>query len=216
MTSDHFARKSEGFGRARARRPWLWELTETFKMRFRRHAKANDGNASHSQASAFEFGLAFFLKGANSFERIASREAQRVHFIFIGEACIDRRGQSASDGRFNRFDRDRTAPCPGRWLQAHAPEGDLAAAEPWSSFDLGRLLRGSVAPGFQLQPDRYAAYAIASGVGPETVAIVRKSVEANSSMVVPERNEQLLAEARFKDSEVFYADMTSRGWIAYA
>jgi tRNA (cmo5U34)-methyltransferase len=73
------------------------------------------------------------------------------------------------------------------------------------------------APGFQLQLDRYAAYAIASGVGPETVAIVRKSVEANSSIVVTERNEQLLAEARFKDSEVFYAAGTAwRGWVAYA
>jgi hypothetical protein len=152
MASGLFARKSEGF----------WSCARPTSMAVRAHGdfqddvsapcQANDGNASHSQASAFEFGLAFFLKGANSFERIASREAQRVHFIF----------------------------------------------------------------GFQLQLDRYAAYAIASGVGPETVAIVRKSVEANSSMVVPERNEQLLAEARFKDSEVFYADMTSRGWIAYA
>jgi tRNA (cmo5U34)-methyltransferase len=72
------------------------------------------------------------------------------------------------------------------------------------------------APGFQLQPDRYVFYAIASGVDPETVAIARKSVEADSSVVVPERNEQPLAEAPFKDCEVFYAGTAWRGWVAYA
>ena len=72
------------------------------------------------------------------------------------------------------------------------------------------------APAARLLVDRYAAYALASGVDPGTVAIARQKVEAGASMVGPQRVEQLLADAGFKDSQVFYVGMSWRGWAAYA
>jgi len=67
-----------------------------------------------------------------------------------------------------------------------------------------------------LRLDRYAAYARRSGVDPETVAGARTAVAAMTSMVPAHRNEQLLAEAGFKNIELFYLGMAWRGWVAYA
>ena len=69
---------------------------------------------------------------------------------------------------------------------------------------------------FKRNVDRYAAYARASGVDPETVAGAYESQKANTGLVPPERNEALLSEAGFTDVEVFYIGMAWRGWVAYA
>lgn len=69
---------------------------------------------------------------------------------------------------------------------------------------------------FSRNMDRYAAYAIASGVEPETVAGAQESQKANPGLVPPERDEALLAEAGFSDLELFYVGMSWRGWVAYA
>ena len=67
-----------------------------------------------------------------------------------------------------------------------------------------------------LRLDRYAAYALRSGVDPETVAGAKRAVGSLASMVPASRNEQLLEEAGFKEIEVFYVAMAWRGWVAYA
>ena len=67
-----------------------------------------------------------------------------------------------------------------------------------------------------LRLDRYASYALRSGVHPETVASAKKMVGSMTSMVPASRNEKLLEEAGFKDVEVFYVGMAWRGWVAYA
>jgi tRNA (cmo5U34)-methyltransferase len=72
------------------------------------------------------------------------------------------------------------------------------------------------APDFQLRLERYAEYARRSGVDLGTVASAKAAVEALESMVPAWRNEQLLAEAGFRDSEVFYVGMAWRGWVAYS
>jgi tRNA (cmo5U34)-methyltransferase len=72
------------------------------------------------------------------------------------------------------------------------------------------------APDFELRLDRYAAYALASGVDADTVAGARRALATSTTMVGASRNEQLLAEASFKDIEVFYVGMAWRGWVAYA
>ena len=69
---------------------------------------------------------------------------------------------------------------------------------------------------FRRNVDRYARYATASGVDPETVAGAYESQKANTGLVPAERNEALLSEARFTDVEPFYVGMAWRGWVAYA
>lgn len=72
------------------------------------------------------------------------------------------------------------------------------------------------APDFAKRLDRYAAYASRSGVDNDIVAGARAGVAALESMVRPQRNEQLLAEAGFDGTELFYLAMGWRGWLSYA
>jgi tRNA (cmo5U34)-methyltransferase len=72
------------------------------------------------------------------------------------------------------------------------------------------------APDLERRLERYANYALRSGVDAETVAGAKKAVGALESMVPDWRDEELLREAGFRDVELFYAAMAWRGWIAHA
>jgi tRNA (cmo5U34)-methyltransferase len=72
------------------------------------------------------------------------------------------------------------------------------------------------APDFEDRVERYGAYALASGVDARTVSGAKEHLRANQCMVPPNRNEQLLRDAGFKQAEVFYVGMAWRGWIARA
>ncbi|MBB4857527.1 tRNA (cmo5U34)-methyltransferase [Novosphingobium chloroacetimidivorans] len=69
---------------------------------------------------------------------------------------------------------------------------------------------------FTKRLDRYAAYARRSGVDDDVVAGARAGVAAMESVVPAQRNEQLLAEAGFDGTELFYLAMGWRGWLSYA
>lgn len=69
---------------------------------------------------------------------------------------------------------------------------------------------------FERNVDRDAAYACASGVDAATVAGAHESQKANPGLVPAERNEALLAEAGFIETELFYVGMSWRGWVGYA
>ncbi|WP_374569761.1 class I SAM-dependent methyltransferase [Phenylobacterium sp.] len=64
--------------------------------------------------------------------------------------------------------------------------------------------------------DRYAAYAIASGVEPERARAARDAVSDSVNMMAPEYDEAILREAGFKDVALFYAAFTWRGWCGCA
>ena len=72
------------------------------------------------------------------------------------------------------------------------------------------------APDFERRLERYAAYARASGVDVEIVEGAKEQHRSNPGLVPPERNASLLAEAGFREHEVFYVGMAGRGWIASA
>ena len=72
------------------------------------------------------------------------------------------------------------------------------------------------APDAPRRLDRYARYALASGVPAETVANARAAVGASTTMVPERRDVALLEQAGFHDTELFYAGMAWRGWITYA
>ena len=64
--------------------------------------------------------------------------------------------------------------------------------------------------------DRYAAFAIASGVEPEMANGARTSVADMVPLLTPEKDEALLRETGLVDVSLFYAAFTWRGWIGYA
>ena len=64
--------------------------------------------------------------------------------------------------------------------------------------------------------DRYAKYALRSGVAAQTVMNAKKAIGGSTSMVPDWRNEELLDQAGFHDTELFYAGMAWRGWVTYA
>ena len=72
------------------------------------------------------------------------------------------------------------------------------------------------APDVELRLNRYARFALRSGVDADTVANAKAAVGQLESIVSAARNEELLLEAGFHDAEVFYVGMAWRGWIAYA
>ncbi|WOK35923.1 class I SAM-dependent methyltransferase [Sphingomonas sp. C3-2] len=64
--------------------------------------------------------------------------------------------------------------------------------------------------------DRYAAYALSSGMPPESVAASRSAVAAGLNCTTPEQDEAVLAAAGFDEVELFYAGLAWRGWVARA
>ena len=74
----------------------------------------------------------------------------------------------------------------------------------------------------QHEPDRsrwlqrYAAFAVASGVDPETAEQARAAVSTTVSVLTPDDDEACLREAGFHTVEMFYAAFTWRGWSARA
>ncbi|CCE06075.1 Methyltransferase type 12 [Bradyrhizobium sp. STM 3843] len=64
--------------------------------------------------------------------------------------------------------------------------------------------------------DRYAAYAVASGVDAEQAKTMRKTVEAGVNMLSPEQDEAILRDGGFHDASRFFAAFTWQGWIGHA
>ncbi len=64
--------------------------------------------------------------------------------------------------------------------------------------------------------DRYAAFAISSGVEPEQAYGAREAVDANVAMLDPNQDEEILRAGGFGMVELFYAAFTWRGWVARA
>lgn len=71
-------------------------------------------------------------------------------------------------------------------------------------------------PDRSLWLDRYAAFAVSSGVDPDQAAKGKDTVRATLTLLSPDDEEALLSEAGFRDVGLFYAGFTWRGWVAYA
>jgi len=63
--------------------------------------------------------------------------------------------------------------------------------------------------------DRYAAFAIASGVPTENARNAAKAIGEQLPALSPEQDEALLQEAGFSGVRLFYAGLTFRGWVAF-
>ena len=72
------------------------------------------------------------------------------------------------------------------------------------------------APDLERRLARYANYALRSNADADIVAKAKAAVGALESMAPDWRDEALLRDAGFRDTEVFYVGMAWRGWIAYA
>lgn len=63
---------------------------------------------------------------------------------------------------------------------------------------------------------RYVAFAVASGVAPENARKAASTIGSTLPLLSPQREEELLEEAGFRNVRVFYAGMAFRGWVAQA
>lgn len=63
---------------------------------------------------------------------------------------------------------------------------------------------------------RYAAFAVASGMDPSAMENARRGIGARLPILAPEDDEQLLREAGFSGSSLFYMGFAFRGWVCYA
>lgn len=88
--------------------------------------------------------------------------------------------------------------------------------KPGATFVLADQCFDRSAADFLHRLNRYAAYALASGVDKEIVTKARAMMESNASIVTAERDVQLLQEAGFKQVETFYKGMAWEGWLAFA
>ena len=142
-------------------------------------------------------------------QRTVGAHARRVR---LHEGIID----AAPDGPFDaatclltlhfldRVERLRTVRDIRCRLKPGAP---FVAAH--SSFPQGKDERA-------LWLSRYAAFAVSSGVDPDSAKAMLTKVEAHLSLLAPEQDEDILREAGFSDVSLFYAAFTWRGWVAYA
>ena len=64
--------------------------------------------------------------------------------------------------------------------------------------------------------ERYARYALRSGVAADTISVAQAAIARSTTMVPDWRDRELLEQAGFDGTELFYAGMAWRGWIAYA
>lgn len=68
----------------------------------------------------------------------------------------------------------------------------------------------------QLWLSRSAAFAIASGIDPESAQNAATAIGSTLPLLSPEQDEALLEAAGFAGSRLFYAGLAFRGWVAYS
>jgi len=68
----------------------------------------------------------------------------------------------------------------------------------------------------ELRRDRYATFALNSGADPDDVAQTKARLVDVLHTVTAERDAELLAQAGFRDIDLFYAGLSWRGWSAIA
>lgn len=142
-------------------------------------------------------------------KRVLGRDLARVSFH---EGYIDDAPEGPFDAAtclltlhfLDAAERTRTAHEVRRRLRRGAP---FVAAH--SSFPQDKEERA-------LWLSRYAAFAVASGLGSEQAEKMRVAVGANVPLLAPEQDESILREAGFSDVAMFYAAFTWRGWVGYA
>lgn len=74
----------------------------------------------------------------------------------------------------------------------------------------------SAAPDFQRRFERFLRFARNNGAPPEDIELARERILASSHMIGRVREEELIAEAGFRDVEIFYAGFAWTGWCARA
>jgi tRNA (cmo5U34)-methyltransferase len=63
---------------------------------------------------------------------------------------------------------------------------------------------------------RYVAFAMSSGVDPDSAQNAASAIESNLPLLAPCDEEAMLAETGFTETQLFYAGFTFRGWVTYA
>ena len=88
--------------------------------------------------------------------------------------------------------------------------------KPGAPFVLVDLCMDKGAADYSLRLERYRRFAINAGAAPDDVDNTVSRVRTIINTVAADRDEALLAEAGFTNTELFYAGHSWRGWVSYA
>lgn len=141
--------------------------------------------------------------------RVLGPLAARVQFVpgYIDDAPLGPFDAATCLLTFHFLDADERRRTASEIRRRLAPGAPLVVAH--ASFPQGEAER-------DLWLSRYAAFAVASGSDPDDAARARAAVGSLLALFDPEVDASLLAEAGFRDVQLFYAAFTWRGWVAYA
>ena len=89
-----------------------------------------------------------------------------------------------------------------------------ARLRPKAPFVLVDLCMDRTADDFDLRRNRYSTFALDSGAAKEDVERTHDRLREVLKTVSAARNEELLREAGFSATELFYAGLSWRGWVA--
>ena len=68
----------------------------------------------------------------------------------------------------------------------------------------------------ELWLDRYAAFAVTSGVDPQLITTAKTAIARDVHILNPQQDRAALSDAGFTDVSEFYSAFTFRGWVGYA
>lgn len=88
--------------------------------------------------------------------------------------------------------------------------------KPRAPFVMAHLSFPQTQEAKKLWLSRYVAFAISSGVEPDSAHNAASAIESNLPLLSPLDEEALLEEAGFTDTQLFYAGFTFRGWVTFA
>lgn len=63
---------------------------------------------------------------------------------------------------------------------------------------------------------RHAAYGAQSGTNPAHLAAAREAIGTRLTILSPDEDEAMLAEAGFQQISLFFVGLSFRGWLCYA
>jgi tRNA (cmo5U34)-methyltransferase len=91
-----------------------------------------------------------------------------------------------------------------------------ARLKPGAPFVAAHLSFDQAGPKRSRWLDRYVAFAVSSGVDAEKARTAADTIGAQVPVLSPERDQELLRLAGFREVEIFYSGLAFRGWVARA
>ena len=88
--------------------------------------------------------------------------------------------------------------------------------QPGAPFTLAHVSFSQMEPGRSQWIARHVAFGAPDGLDPARFEAAKQAIATRLTILAPEEEEAMLAEAGFTDISLFYAGLSFRGWVSYA